>query len=60
MRLFPVSPPSTEVAIVNMISMTGYSPKGHKVVESSSLGPYEALYDVVQCASDVQPDVFIW
>ena len=39
-----------------MISMTGYSPKGKEVVESSSLGPYEALYDVVQSASNVHFD----
>ena len=56
MGVFPSPPPSTEVAIVNMISMTGYSSKGKEVVDSSSLGPYEVLYDVVQSASDVQPD----
>ena len=39
-----------------MIPMTSYSTKGKEVVDSSSLGPYEALYDVVQSASDVQPD----
>ena len=56
MGLFPSSPPSTKVATVNMISMIVYSSKGKKVVESSSLGPYEALYDVVQSAFNVQPD----
>ena len=39
-----------------MISMTSYSPKVKEVVESSSLGPYEALYDAVQYASDVHFD----
>ena len=53
MGVFPSATPSTEVAIVNMISTTGYSPKGKQIVESSSLGPYEVLYDVVQSASNV-------
>ena len=53
MGVFPSAPPSTKVATVNNISTTGYSPKGKEVVESSSLGPYEELYDVVQSASDV-------
>ena len=48
MGVFPSPPPSTKVVTVNMISMIGYSPKGKEVVDSSSLGPYEALYDVVQ------------
>ena len=39
-----------------MISMTSYSRKGKEVVESPSLGPYEALYDVVQYNSDVHYD----
>ena len=56
MGVFPFAPPSTEVETMNMISMTCYSTKGKEVVESPSLGPYEALYDVVQSASDVQPD----
>ena len=32
------------------------STNGMKFVDSSTLGPYEALYDVVQSASDIQPD----
>ena len=56
MGVFPPSPPSTEVVIVNMISTTGYSPKGKEFFESSSLGPYEALYDVVQSTSNFQSD----
>ena len=56
MGLFPSAPPSMEVVTMNMISMTNYSPKGEEVVESSSLGPYEALYDVVQSASYVHSD----
>ena len=50
--VFPSTPPSTKVATMNMISMTDYSTKGKEVVESSSLGPYEALYDVVQFSSE--------
>ena len=56
MGVFPLAPPSMEVEIVKMISTTGYSAKGKKIVESSFLGPYEAIYDVVQSASDVQLD----
>ena len=56
MGVFPSTPPSTEVETMNMISTAGHSPRGKEVVESSSLGPYEALYDVVQSASDVHYD----
>ena len=56
MGVFPSAPPSMEVATMNMISTTGYSTKGKEVVESSSLGPYEALYDAVQSAYDVYSD----
>ena len=55
MGMFP-SPPSMEVVTMNMISMIFYSPKGKEVVDSSSLGPYEALYDVVQSVFDVHSD----
>ena len=54
--VFPSTPHSTKVATVNMISTTGHSPRGKEVVDSSSLGPYKALYDVVQSAFDVHPD----
>ena len=47
MGVFPSAPPSIEVAIVNMISRTGYITKGKKIVESSSLGPHEAMYDAI-------------
>ena len=56
MVVFTSSPPSTDVATVNIISTYGYSPKGKESVESSSLGPYEALYDVLQSTSDVHYD----
>ena len=56
MGMFPSASPTTEVATMEMISTTGYSSKGKEVVESSSLGPYEVMYDVVQSASNVQPD----
>ena len=56
MGVFPSSPPSTDMAIANMISTTGHSPRGKENVESSSLGPYEALYDVIQFASNVHSD----
>ena len=45
-----------EVATMNMIFTIGHSPRGKEVVESSSLGPYEALYDVIQSVSDVHYD----
>ena len=48
MGVFPSTPPSTEVATLNMISTTGYNPRCKKIIESSSLGPYKALYYVVQ------------
>ena len=51
MGVLPSAPPSTKVATMNMISTTGHSPRGKEVAESSSLGPYEALYDVIQSAS---------
>ena len=54
--VFPSTPHSMKVATVNMISTTGHSPRGKEVVESSSLGPYKALYDVVQSASNVHRD----
>ena len=56
MGVFPSTPPSTKVATVNMIFTTGYSSKDKEIVESSSLGPYEVIYDVVQPASNVQLD----
>ena len=48
MGVFPSAPSSTEVVIVNMISTTGYRTKGKEPIESSSLGPYEAMHNVVQ------------
>ena len=56
MGVLPSTPPNTEVATMNMISTTGHSLRGKEVVESSSLGPYEARYDFVQSAFDVHPD----
>ena len=56
MGMFSLAPPSTKVATVNMISTIRYNPKGKEVVESSSLGPFEALYDVVQSIFDVHTD----
>ena len=56
MGVFPFAPPGMEVATMNMISTTGYSTNGKGVVGSSSLGLYEALYDVVQSAFNVQLD----
>ena len=47
MGVFPLTPPSMEVAIVNMISTTGHIPKGKEFVETPSLGPHEALYDAI-------------
>ena len=56
MGVFPLTPPSTEVANVNMISTIEHIPKGKEVVEPSSLGPHEVLYDATQSASDVYYD----
>ena len=56
MGVFPSPPPSTKVVTMNMISMIGYSPKGKEVVESSSLGSYEALYDAMHSVFDVHYD----
>ena len=56
MGVFPSTPPSMKVATGNMISTTSHNHRGKEVLESSSLGPYEALYDVVQSASDVHSD----
>ena len=39
-----------------MISTTGYSTKGKEIVESSSLGPHEAMYDAIQSISDDHVD----
>ena len=56
MGVFPSTPPSMEVANVNMFSTTGQSPRGKEVVESSSLGPHKALYDAFQSTFDVHSD----
>ena len=39
-----------------MISTTGYNTKGKEIVESSSLGPHEAMYDAIQSISDDHVD----
>ena len=39
-----------------MISTTDQIPRGKDIVESSSLSPYEALYDVVQSSFNVHYD----
>ena len=39
-----------------MISTTSHSSKGKEVVETSSVGPYEALYDVVQSIYNIHYD----
>ena len=41
---------------LNMISTTCYSTKGKEIVESSSLGPHEAIYDAIQSISDDHVD----
>ena len=53
MGVFPLASPSTDVENVNMISTTVHNHRSKDIVESTSLGPYEALYDVIQFASDV-------
>ena len=54
--VFPSTPPSTDVAAVNMISTIGHNSRGKEVVEISSLCPYEALYDDIQSISNVHYD----
>ena len=39
-----------------MISMTDHSPRGKEVVDSSSLGPYKALYNAIQSISNFHSD----
>ena len=56
MGVFPSAPASTKAATMNMISTTSHSPKGKEVVESSSLGPYEALYDVAKYSCNFHYD----
>ena len=56
MGVFPSTPPSMELVTMNIISTTDHSPRGKEVVESSSLSPYEAMYELVQFTSDVHYD----
>ena len=56
MGVFPSTPLSTEVVTVNMISTTGFSTKGKEIVESSSIGPHEAMYDAIQSISNDHVD----
>ena len=56
MGVFPSAPPNTKTLIINMISSFGYDPKGKKVVESTSLIPHEAMYNIFQSLSDDHTD----
>ena len=56
MGVFPSTTPSTEVAMVNMISIAGHIPKGKKNAKTPSLGPHESLYDAIPFASDAHYD----
>ena len=56
MGVFPSAPSSTGMAIVNMISLFGYDPKGKQVVESSSRSQYEVVYDAIQSIFDAHID----
>ena len=47
MGVFPSTPASTDSMSVHMISSFDYEPKGKHVVESTSLGPHEAMYDAI-------------
>ena len=47
MGIFPSTPPSTDTAIVLMISSFDYEPKGKNVVDSTLLSPHEAMYDTI-------------
>ena len=52
MGIFPSTPPSMDTTTVHMIASFDYEPKGKNVVESTSLSPYEAMYDTIQTFSD--------
>ena len=56
MGVFPSTPSSIEMAIVNMISSFSYDPKGKQVVDTSSLSPHEAVYDAIHSISNVPTD----
>ena len=52
MGIFPSTPPNTDTAIVNMILLFDYDPKGKQIVESTLLSMHEAMYNVIQTLSD--------
>ena len=52
MGVFLSNPPNIEMTKVNLISSFGYDPKGKKIVESTSLSPHEAMYNVIQTLSN--------
>ena len=56
MGVFPSDPPNTKTMTVNMISSSGYDPKGKGVVESTSLSPHEVMYKIVQSLSNDHTD----
>ena len=56
MGIFPSTPPSTDSVSVNMIASFDYKPKGHYVVDSTSLSSHEAMYDAIQSSFDDHTD----
>ena len=52
MGIFPSNPPNIEMTTVNMISSFDYDPKGKQIVDSTSLSPHEAMYNVIQTISE--------
>ena len=52
MGIFPSNPPNTNMAMVNMIYLFDYDPKGKQIVDSTSLSLHEAMYNVIQTLSD--------
>ena len=59
MGVFPsiISPPSTEIAMVNMIlPMSRGMFKGKEIAETCSLGSHKSLYHAIQSTSDAYVD----
>ena len=52
MGIFSSTPPNKDTVTVNMIASFDYDPKGKKIVESTSLSPHEAMYNVIQTLSN--------
>ena len=56
MGIFPSTPPTTDTATVNMISLFDYDPKGKQIFESTSFILHEEMYNIIQTLSDDHTD----